>query len=114
MYYIEPYRKSLATTLHSDAISETETDINKVRLLPFDGVAPSRFMELFKMGENSRKKQGKKVVVNPKEAQQKSEVSLEALPVLEGAVVKILIGRKLINADEKTKEQQIKQETTRA
>ena len=113
VYYIEPYRKSLATTLHSDDITEAEAEKNKVRLLPFDGVAPSRYMELFSMGEDSRKKNGKKAVVNPKEAQQKSEVSLEALPVLEAAVVKILIERKLIEAYEKAKAGSGRQEAAR-
>ena len=41
VYYIEPYRKSLATRLHSDAISESETATNHVMILPFDGVAPN-------------------------------------------------------------------------
>jgi deoxycytidylate deaminase len=113
VYYIEPYRKSLATTLHSDDITEAEAETNKVRLLPFDGVAPSRYMELFSMGEDSRKKNGKKSVVNPKEAQQKSEISLEALPVLEAAVVKILVERKLIDAHENEKAVSVKQEAAR-
>lgn len=49
VYFIEPYRKSLALKLHGDAISENETDESKVRLLPFDGVAPGRYLDLFKM-----------------------------------------------------------------
>lgn len=113
VYYIEPYRKSLATTLHSDDITEVEAETKKVRLLPFDGVAPSRYMELFSMGEDSRKKNGKKAVVNPKEAQQKSVVSLEALPALEGAVVKILVERRLIEVHEKPKEASVKSEAAR-
>ena len=35
--YIEPYRKSLATRLHSDALSESVDDKGKVRVLQFDG-----------------------------------------------------------------------------
>jgi hypothetical protein len=63
-------------------------------------------MELFGMVEDSRKREGRKVVVNPKDAQQKSEVSLEAFPVLEAAIVKMLIERKLIESQayEKPKE----------
>ena len=33
VYYIEPYRKSLATKLHDDAITEDELDQTKVRIL---------------------------------------------------------------------------------
>ena len=116
VYYIEPYRKSMATMLHSDAITETETELKKVRLIPFDGVAPARYMQLFGMGQDSRKKEGRKLVVNPKDAQQKSEVSLEALPVLEAAIVRILDERKLIESlpHEQAKEFPAKQEATRA
>ncbi|MCG7044628.1 deaminase, partial [Pseudomonas aeruginosa] len=42
VYFLEPYRKSLATRLHSDSITERESDDSKVRVMPFDGVAPSR------------------------------------------------------------------------
>ena len=48
--YIEPYRKSLATRLHPDAISESVEDLGKVRILQFDGVAPRRFIDLFEAG----------------------------------------------------------------
>ena len=65
------------------------------------------------MAEDSRKKNGRKAVVSPKEAQQKSEVSLEALPVLEAAVVRILVDRKLIEAYEKAQDGSRKQEATR-
>lgn len=53
--FIEPYRKSLATRLHADAITEIESDEAKVRIVPFDGVAPVRFLELFSEGGLGRK-----------------------------------------------------------
>lgn len=53
--FIEPYRKSLATRLHADAITESEQDDKRVRITPFDGVAPSRFLDLFSEGPRPRK-----------------------------------------------------------
>jgi cytidine deaminase len=49
--YIEPYPKSLASTLHLDAIAtDGSTPIGRqVEFLPFVGVAPRRYMELFSM-----------------------------------------------------------------
>lgn len=88
VYYIEPYRKSLTTKLHYDAITEKEEDSEKVVILMYDGVAPERFMELFKMTPNSRKlSTGKKIIHDLKLAQPKTTLSLEAIPVLETKVV---------------------------
>lgn len=53
--FIEPYRKSLATRLHADAITELENDDGKVRIVPFEGIAPIRFLELFSEGAQGRK-----------------------------------------------------------
>jgi deoxycytidylate deaminase len=46
--YIEPYPKSRALAHHSDAISEDEED-NRVQFVPFTGVGPRRFYDLFSM-----------------------------------------------------------------
>jgi hypothetical protein len=59
--YIEPYLKSLATQLHSDAITEVPHDIDdggnrlenpaaqtKVYFQQFDGVAPKNYLKLFR------------------------------------------------------------------
>jgi deoxycytidylate deaminase len=53
--FIEPYRKSLATRLHADAITESESETHKVRIVPFDGVAPTRYLDLFTVGPTGRK-----------------------------------------------------------
>ncbi|WES90494.1 anti-phage dCTP deaminase [Dickeya fangzhongdai] len=47
--YIEPYEKSLAKTLHEDAICHTD-DVNndKVLFAGFEGVAPNRYVSFFK------------------------------------------------------------------
>jgi deoxycytidylate deaminase len=51
--YIEPYPKSLAPTLHDDAIviDVDEPPPDKVRFEPFVGVAPPRYLELFKVSD---------------------------------------------------------------
>lgn len=88
--FIEPYRKSLAVRLHSDAITENELDDKKVRIIPFDGVAPSRFLDLFSEGSTPRKdpktgkwRQGPHVVPI-------TAVTLEAVTTLEGLTLKEL------------------------
>jgi deoxycytidylate deaminase len=101
VYYIEPYRKSLATKLHDDAITEHEHAAPQmVRILPYDGVAPSKYFALFHMKPGSRKKDGKMIRVSLKTAKPQLEKSLEALPALEGIVVKSLISKKLIQQGE--------------
>lgn len=96
VYFIEPYKKSLAIRLHGDAISESENDQERVRFLPYDGVAPSRYLALFRMIPDSRKKDGLVIRVDPSKARPKLEKSLEALPALEGLVVKSLQSKQLV------------------
>lgn len=97
VHYIEPYRKSLATKLHDDAISESENAPSPmVKLLPYDGVAPAKYLSLFRMKPDSRKKDGIMIRIAPKDAKPRLEKSLEALPTLEAIVVKGLVSKKLI------------------
>jgi deoxycytidylate deaminase len=97
VYYIEPYKKSLATKLHDDAVSETEADTNKVRILPYDGVAPAKYLSLFRMASDSRKQNGKVIRISPKDGVPRLEKSLEALPSLEALVVNSLKIKRLVN-----------------
>lgn len=53
--FLEPYRKSLATKLHKDAITEKEEARDRVRLVPYNGVAPSRFLTFFSSWPGGRK-----------------------------------------------------------
>ena len=99
VYYIEPYRKSLATKLHSDAITEDETEKSKVRILPYDGIAPARYMKLFRVPPNSRKSSGKMIKVDPKTSQPRFDKTMEALPTLEAMVVKGLKEKHLLPED---------------
>jgi deoxycytidylate deaminase len=83
--YIEPYRKSLATKLHGDSISESVMEASKVRILQFDGIAPRRFIDLFEGG--TRKEKGVLKLKGRKEALPSTHVSLRAIPRLEEVVV---------------------------
>jgi hypothetical protein len=50
--YIEPYPKSLAKELHSDAIRISGKNKNDDRLIPFEpflGIGPRRFFDLFSL-----------------------------------------------------------------
>lgn len=105
VYYIEPYRKSLAIKLHSDAISESENDIDKVRILPYDGVSPNRYLKLFRVPPDARKDDGKLTLINPRKAQPKFLKTMEALPVLEAIVVKSLEDKNLLPKSEEASEE---------
>lgn len=99
VHYIEPYRKSLAIKLHGDAISEAELDSAKVRVLAYDGVAPAKFLSLFRVAPNSRKADGKLIKIALQDAMPRIEKSLESLPSREAIVVASLIGKKLLIED---------------
>jgi deoxycytidylate deaminase len=101
VYYIEPYRKSLALKLHDDSISEKEDDVDKVRILMFDGVSPKRYLELFKM-TLPRKENGKMTQINKRNRYPKITLSLQAIPLLEKEIIKELQSKQLISiGDEK-------------
>jgi len=104
VYYIEPYRKSLATKLHDDAISEKESEVDKVRILLYDGVSPKRYLELFKMYEMPRKDDKTGVLLsNPIEkAVPKSRPMLDSFPYLEGFVINNLVTKNVIDLKEGT------------
>jgi cytidine deaminase len=54
VYYVEPYPKSYAEQLHSDAIVVTTKDDEhetRVRFHPFVGIAPHRYRDLFERGK---------------------------------------------------------------
>lgn len=89
VYFIEPYTKSLATRLHSDSISDAESINTKVKLIPFDGIAPNRYRSLFEKRTN-RKVGGKAVFNPPISATVRLESYIESFPALEAMVVKRL------------------------
>jgi deoxycytidylate deaminase len=91
VYFLEPYRKSLATKLHEDAITENENETDKVRVMPFDGVAPSRFLRFFSAHPKGRK--NSEGVMQTREAHPVAFVTMEAIPTLESIIVPGLSSR---------------------
>lgn len=83
VYYIEPYAKSLCLELHSDAITEDESEGQKVKLLIYDGVAPRRFLEFFTMVRERKDSEGKVLPDNFHNIVPKNRMSIQALPTLE-------------------------------
>lgn len=67
--YIEPYPKSLALELHTDAIADRETDDKdgKVLFLQYEGVAPRNMLRLFQH-ETPRKSHGSAIERDPSTA----------------------------------------------
>lgn len=98
VFFLEPYRKSLATKLHEDAITENESDTDKVRIMPFDGVAPSRFLRFFSAHPSGRKDSNGRM--HTRDAHPVAPITMEAVSTLEGIVVKALESRGLLDGAE--------------
>lgn len=78
VYFIEPYPKSLAIELHSDAVSEKESDKDrKVLFLQYTGIAPKNILKLFSSGIRRKDKFGKVVPFNKQQASPVVMVSLD-------------------------------------
>lgn len=84
--YIEPYPKSLALTLHSDAITTNPNDQGKVAFLQYAGVSPSSFSRVFG-GKLERKESGKLKKVIPKTARPLASPPLDSLVTREQLVL---------------------------
>lgn len=84
--YIQPYKKSLATTLHADAITEDPDDRTKVVFRQFDGVAPRNYFRLFQ-ASLERKKDGKVVDVVHKTAVPVFRMALDSPAEYESKVI---------------------------
>jgi deoxycytidylate deaminase len=65
--YIEPYKKSLAMSLHADSVTENPDDSTKVVFSQYSGVAPKNYLHLFKP-EQPRKKDGSAIKMAPHSA----------------------------------------------
>ena len=58
--FLEPYPKSYARELHSDSIEiEGSEEISKVKFIPFMGISPLRYRDLFEKGRRKDKGTGK-------------------------------------------------------
>lgn len=60
VYYIEPYPKSKAFQFYKREISTNILEANKVHFLPFSGVGPRRYVDLFSMSSNFSYKRRRK------------------------------------------------------
>lgn len=90
VYYIEPYPKSKARDLHSDAIcfDEQEADeTGKIPFLPFVGIGPRRYLDLFSIelssGRKIRRKDDFGVPVVPPKLKRPPRVPMTPLSYLE-------------------------------
>ncbi|NVI80683.1 deoxycytidylate deaminase [Janthinobacterium sp. BJB401] len=80
VYYIEPYEKSLAQKLHSDAIEfDTEDDeeekvghnvrpFDQVKFIHFEGVTPRQYLNFFQMTKRKDSATGGVIKIMPKDA----------------------------------------------
>ncbi|WAX95572.1 anti-phage dCTP deaminase [Aminobacter sp. NyZ550] len=84
--YIQPYRKSLATALHADSVSENPNDKTKVVFRQFDGVAPRNYLRLFQQ-KNDRKRDGKVISVDHKSAIPVFRMALDSPAEYESKVI---------------------------
>lgn len=68
--YVAPYAKSLALRLHGDAIAvaDPRPPRNKVSFEPFVGIAPRRYMEVFKWDGKRKDSTGKIIRFEPRRA----------------------------------------------
>ena len=100
IYYIEPYKKSLGIKLHGDALTEDENEIDKVRILAYDGVAPRRYLDFFSMKNERKSKDGIIIDNDIRTAIPKNRVSLQAIPTLENQAIHALVECGLIEIEE--------------
>ena len=87
--YIEPYPKSLALTLHNDAISTKDREEDKVAFVQYEGVAPKNMLRLFEYRKD-RKKDGMGVTNDPASASPISRSPLDGYYRREQIVVRNL------------------------
>lgn len=80
--YIEPYPKSKAFEFYSDSITSDINDKSRVQFLPFVGVGPRRFFDLFSMnlstGYSIKRKSSDGSIIN--HHPEKSKARIQMLP----------------------------------
>lgn len=90
VYYIEPYPKSRARDLHSDAICFDDAEAaktGKVPFLPFVGIGPRRYLDLFSLelssGREILRKDDDGVPILPRKGESPPRIPMVALSYLE-------------------------------
>lgn len=92
VFYIEPYPKSLTKQLHSDAACidyDSSAPAHAVKFLPFTGIGPRRYFDLFEMSVPRKDANGRAVGWSPTEAAPKV-VQFSTYPDLELGHVDLL------------------------
>lgn len=90
VFYVEPYSKSLALELHSDAISLHEDAAEKVRFLQYAGFAPRTSLRLFSSAGRERKRNGKYITVLRQTAQPVFASPLDSYTTSENLIIQQL------------------------
>ncbi|MBG6669009.1 deoxycytidylate deaminase [Pseudomonas aeruginosa] len=89
--YIEPYEKSLATTLHSDAVSKNKSDDHMVVFENFEGVSPKRYAAFFGGGSDRKDPHGTALHIVSREANLISTELLDSYIDVESKVVQLAV-----------------------
>lgn len=101
VYYIEPYGKSLASELHFDSISIEKSDARdestKVKIIPFQGVAPRKYLQFF--SAKTRKVDGKKIDFDCRRNAPVCEKYLDTHFTYEEAVIRMLAEKGEVDVD---------------
>lgn len=89
IHFIEPYPKSRAIELHDDALTDSIVEDGRVRLVAFEGIAPSRFLDLFSYSTEKRKNSSnyKFRETDPKTACPRSQINIESIEFLEANIL---------------------------
>lgn len=100
VFYVEPYEKSLALELHSDAIAaDSESpDPRHVTFLHFEGVAPRQYQNLFVMMKD-RKDRSRAIKDPPSQSRKTAIQYLDSYRDLETKVVENLFTQGLSKAE---------------
>ncbi|WP_143515559.1 anti-phage dCTP deaminase [Pseudooceanicola marinus] len=90
--FIEPYLKSMAISLHSDAISEDPANIDgKVLFRQFDGVSPRNYLKFFRSERERKGERGRYLAGDTKNALPRLVIPLDAATRYEEFVIASLV-----------------------
>lgn len=87
VYFIEPYAKSKAILLHNDSITENENESGKLKIIAYEGVSPSRYLDFFSIKNERKNLRGEYTISPKKELKPQVDKMFEAVHVLEAVVV---------------------------
>ncbi|MFP3384393.1 anti-phage dCTP deaminase [Tritonibacter sp. SIMBA_163] len=86
--YIEPYLKSMAITLHNDAISEDPAErVDKVLFRQFDGISPRNYLKFFRSERERKGERGSFLPGDTKNALPRLVMPLDAATKYEEYVI---------------------------